>query len=370
MQLILIDFIKKLPENHYLNIIAFDVSYYKLFSKPRISNQINKSKALKFVKDFNASNGTEMLAPIYEAIFEKYPLQNDHQIVLMTDGAIAYEKEAIGLVHEHIGEKRFHTVGIGNSPNSYLVKGLSKSGRGSFIYVDSFTFEEKTNELLFKINHPVIKNLRIFMENDHELLPAKLPDVIADEPISFFIKVKDTTKNEIVYPIKLGGNTSLGDEWSFVINKNDIKNGKNINQLWAREKIDKIMFLNAIGSIDINTYKRRIIDIALKNNLVTKFTSLVAIDDVISRSDNQTINSFQLPHNLPEGWVDPNLLISNQKEDLNMFMNELYEVNLDTMPSLKVHFVQTDTNKNFYLVLALLLLLTVIFLFKLRKQLD
>ena len=200
-----------------------------------------------------------MLAPIYEAIFEKTPLANNHQIILMTDGVIAYETQAIALVNEHIGNKRFHVVGIGNSPNSYLVKGLSKSGRGSFIYVDSFTFEEKTNELLFKINHPVIKNLRVFMENDHELLPVKFPDIIAGDPISFYMKVGNTKKEELIYPIKLAGNTSTGDEWLYEIKKNDINEGSKINKLWAREKIDRIMFLNAIGALDVETYKRRII---------------------------------------------------------------------------------------------------------------
>ena len=66
----------------------------------------------------------------------------------MTDGAISYETQAIALVNEHIGSKRFHVVGIGNAPNSYLVKGLSKSGRGSFIYVDTFTFKEKKKNYL------------------------------------------------------------------------------------------------------------------------------------------------------------------------------------------------------------------------------
>ena len=367
MQSLLIDFINQFPEHHYINIIAFDDKHYKLFSKPKIASEFNKKIALDFVKNFNADNGTEMLPPIYEAIFEKTPLPNNHQIILMTDGAISYETQAIALVNEHIGNKRFHVVGIGNAPNSYLVKGLSKSGRGSFIYVDAFTFEEKTKELLFKINHPVIKNLRVFMENDHELLPVKLPDIIAGDPISFYMKVGNTKKEELIYPIKLAGNTSNGDKWLYEINKGDINEGSKINKLWAREKIDRIMFLNAIGALDVETYKRRIVKLALENNLVTNFTSLVAVDDQISRSSDETLNSFQLPQNLPEGWIDPNVLIPDKYSQKQMHLNDLNEVNLDKIPDLKIHFVQTDTNKKLYFIIAFMLFVSSFFLFHSKR---
>ena len=58
------------------------------------------------------------------------------QVVLMTDGSIGYENEMMAVVHEHIGDKRFHVVGIGSAPNSFLIKGMAKAGRGSYLYVD------------------------------------------------------------------------------------------------------------------------------------------------------------------------------------------------------------------------------------------
>ena len=54
------------------------------------------------------------------------------------------------------------------------------------------------------------------------------------------------------------------------------------------------MFLNAIGALDV-ALKRRIVKLALENNLVTNFTSLVVVDDQISKSSNENLNSFQLP---------------------------------------------------------------------------
>jgi Ca-activated chloride channel family protein len=318
-----------------------------------------------------ANNGTEMLAPVYEALFEKTsPL--DHQIILMTDGAISREKETMALVNQYIGNKRLHVVSIGSAPNSYLIKGLARAGRGSFLYVDTFTFKEKAKELLFKINHPVIKNLELQLSKQHEMLPKKFSDVIANDPISFFLKVPNTKIENLNQPIILTGSQS-SNPWKFEIHQADIQIGKHINQLWAREKIDNMMFENSIGFLDTGTYKKIATNLALRHSLVTEFTSLVAVDDQISRENNQSLISYKIAQNIPDGWIEPQIAKlldlnghSRNKEFQNLIpIDSLEKVDLNTLPtSLKVNFVQTATDKYLYFFLSALLLLLSLTLFK------
>ena len=371
MQSVLIDFINNLPKHHYVNIIAFDNNYYKLFSSPKQVTASIKNKALKFINKLRANNGTEMLAPVYEALFEKTsPL--DHQIILMTDGAISREKETMALVNQYIGNKRLHVVSIGSAPNSYLIKGLARAGRGSFLYVDTFTFKEKAKELLFKINHPVIKNLELQLSKQHEMLPKKFSDVIANDPISFFLKVPNTKIENLNQPIILTGSQS-SNPWKFEIHQADIQIGKHINQLWAREKIDNMMFENSIGFLDTGTYKKIATNLALRHSLVTEFTSLVAVDDQISRENNQSLISYKIAQNIPDGWIEPQIAKlldlnghSRNKEFQNLIpIDSLEKVDLNTLPtSLKVNFVQTATDKYLYFFLSALLLLLSLTLFK------
>ena len=131
MQGALIAFINQLPEQHYINIIAFNDYHIKLFKDPKPATQSIKQQALRFVRALEADHGTNMLPPVYEAILEQSPLPMKQQVVLMTDGAIGYEIEMMGIVHQHIGDKRFHVVGIGSAPNSFLIKGMAKAGQGS-----------------------------------------------------------------------------------------------------------------------------------------------------------------------------------------------------------------------------------------------
>ena len=227
-----------------------------------------------------ADNGTKMLPPIYEAILEKPPMSMKQQIVLMTDGAINYEKEIMALVNEHIGDKRFHVVGIGSAPNSFLVKGIAKAGRGSYLYVGD-NFKEQIKELLFKINRPVLEDLRIDMIKQYQILPKKFPDILADEPITFFMKIPDTRLKDLMNPFIIKGN-KRNKEWKFSIAPDQIQKGKHLNQLWAREKVADLSFQKITEYMDVVDYERQVINLGLRHNLITKFTSLVAVDPIAS----------------------------------------------------------------------------------------
>ena len=151
--------------------------------------------------------------------------------------------------------------------------------------------------------------------------------------------------------------------------------GKNINQLWAREKIDDMMFNNAIGFLDTGTYKKKATDLALQHSLVTEFTSLVAVDDQVSRENNQPLISHKIAQNRPDGWVDPDVAkmtklmgLSNGGIDNLMPIQSLQQVDLNTSPILRANFVQTATNKYFYFILAGILFVFSLTLFRFRRR--
>ena len=372
MQAALVAFIKHLPEHHYINIISFDDYHYKLFSDPQPANISIKQQALQFVRGMEADRGTNMFPPVYEAILEQPLLPMKQQVVLMTDGAVDYETEMMAMVHEHIGDKRFHVVGIGSAPNSFLIKGMAKAGRGSYLYVDG-NIEENITELLFKISRPVLEDLRVVMARQHDMLPKKFPDILADEPITFFLKIPDIKMAELTMPFILRGN-QRSREWQFSIAPGQIQEGKYLDQLWAREKVAEISFQKAIGFIDIMQYERRVRDLGLRHHLVTKFTSLVAVDPIVSRDQSSPLLSHQIAHNIPDGWEDPEIvkqtkIMQQHFKQLNQGPIEaLHKVNLRTAKALKVNFVQTATSRDMFFLLSILLLLSSLCLFKIQRR--
>ena len=129
-----------------------------------------------------------------------------------------------------------------------------------------------------------------------------------------------------------------------------------------------------VGFIDIMQYERRVRDLGLRHHLVTKFTSLVAVDPIVSRDQSSPLLSHQIAHNIPDGWEDPEIvkqtkIMQQHFKQLDQGPIEaLHKVNLRTAKALKVNFVQTATNKDLFFVLSILLLLGSLYLFKIQRR--
>jgi hypothetical protein len=75
--------------------------------------------------------GTEMLKGVQMAIDEPIDKERLRIVVMLTDGYIGNEAEIIEHVGKHCGDQiRFWCVGIGSSPNMFLVDGVAKQGGG------------------------------------------------------------------------------------------------------------------------------------------------------------------------------------------------------------------------------------------------
>jgi len=298
----------------------------------------------------------------------------------------------MALVAEHINNKRFFVIGIGSAPNSFLIKNLAKAGRGSYLYVNNSNLVKKAEDLLYKINRPIIKNLRLALPLSHEILPKRFPDILANDPITFFLKLSNTKKTDLDKPFYLKGN-KLSRSWKFEIQPKDIQEGKNLNQLWAREKIAELMFHNAIGQLDTGTNKKKVIKLALEHSLVTEYTSLVAVENKVSRNTNDPLKTHQIAQNLVEGWeepgsiknlsfledlLDPNSVSSPSIQNLLQMpvkalqlaspAEVLNKIDLNTNHVLQVEFVQTASSKYFYIILAGILFVFSLTLFRFRRR--
>jgi uncharacterized protein YjgD (DUF1641 family) len=126
--------------------------------------------------------------------------------------------------------------------------------------------------------------------------------------------------------------------------------------------------------MDVMQYERRVRDLGLTHHLITEFTSLVAVDPIVSRDQSSPLLSHQIAQNIPDGWEDPEILkqtkmMQQHFKQLNQGpMEALYKVNLHTAKALNVNFVQTATNKNLFLLLAILFFLGSFYLFKIQRR--
>ena len=271
--------INRLKPTDRFNIIDFDTGFNPLFDSAMPAIKINKKHGVRFANNLAASGGTEPLEAIKFA-FDSVDSQSDNylrQIIFLTDGQVGNEDEIFQTVRQKIDENRLFTIGIGSAPNSHLMSTMAQYGKGAFTYIgDINEVEVKMNELFQKLESPAMTNININFPRDIHADQAlgSIADLYKGEVITAVYKM-----NAIPNKLTISGNTANGI-FSKNINITTSNNTTGIDVLWAKRKIEQMMLEYRAQNrrIDRDKVQADITNIALEHHLVSKFTSLVAVD--------------------------------------------------------------------------------------------
>ncbi len=296
--------LERLRDVDRFNVIRFDNTFSQLFPRSVAATRGNRMRAKGFVASLEASGGTEMLAPMAAALrdfgsgVDGGRANELRQVVFLTDGAIGNEKQLLELVGAERGRSRVFMVGIGSAPNSYLMTRASEIGRGSFTHIGSAEqVETRMRDLFAKLESPVITNLSASLgEIEGDMTPDPLPDLYRGEPVVLAAKVA-----RIDGTLKLEG--MIGNQpWTVSLPLSAASAGKGISKVWARRKIRDGEVAMRLGRINREDGDAKILSLALTHSLVSRLTSLVAVESEISRPKDARLTRADLPLNLPAGW--------------------------------------------------------------------
>ena len=281
------------------NIIAFNDSAHPFYPGPVRASARRVDEAREAVSRLQAGGGTEMAGALNLALTGGTGLEYLRQIIFMTDGAVGNEDYLFRMIHERLGDSRLFTVGIGSAPNSYFMREAAAMGKGTFTYIgDLGEVDEKITALFRKIETPVLKDIAIALPGGAEMFPARVPDLYDGEPVVISVRTENKLKGDVIF----SGQIADAD-WRQRVT---VGGGKNagVGALWAREKIRAITN-EAIraGAGYAEETRLAIVDVALRHQLVSKYTSLVAVDEEISRKDAD-LKTGTVPTNLPKD-MDP-----------------------------------------------------------------
>ena len=288
--------LSRLHPEDYFNIVLFNNDYTAMASSPVRATENNISTGHYFVNSHDASGGTEALPALIRAMDMSHHKGKVKMIVFITDGSVANEADITTVVNQHIGNARLFSVGIGSTPNSHLLKKISSQGRGTFSYISSLTQVESTINTLFdKLESPVLTDLALSIPGNAELYPDPLPDLFIKEPLVVFGRMDQKASGQA----RLTGKSPGGIvQLSLPMDGNASRNNPSISMLWAREKVSRLMDDYYLGHKGV---EKDVIEIALEHHLLTKFTSLVAVEHIIANPMRNLMTAV-VPTELPEGW--------------------------------------------------------------------
>lgn len=270
----------RLNPDDTFNIVEFNSDADRLFDIPWKATPEALRVADLFVSRLDANGGTEMMKALRLALGTQ-PGGDDSsgrlsQVVFITDGAVGNEEELFRYINNHLGDRRLFTVGIGSAPNSYFMRKSARFGRGTFTYIgDSGEVAEKMNTLFTKMEQAVLTNLEVRLEGVEgevvQMLPEKMPDLYRGEPVVISMKMGQIPTRAIL------SGTLGGIDWSSEVALAGGAEQSGLGVLFGRGMIESWMDKRVVGADEVDV-RNAIIQLAHRYHLVSKYTSLVAVD--------------------------------------------------------------------------------------------
>src|SRR5210317_1120633 len=250
------------------------------------------------IDNSKGGGGTELLKAMKRAM--KLPKQEgfSRTMVVVTDGYIHAEQEVFELIQQNLDRTNVFAFGIGSSVNRYLIEGVAKSGQGEpFIVTKANEAQAAADRFSQYVSSPVLTDIEVSFDGIevYDVEPPTVPDLFAERPIVVFGK----WRGEPAGLVSVTGNNGAGVYQRKIPVGGAITKGHEgaLNYLWARNRISRIADFNARRG---NTHNRdEIVSLGLKYNLLTPFTSFIAIDEII-RNPNQDSRDVKQPLSLPK----------------------------------------------------------------------
>ncbi len=319
--------IKALNPGTLFNIYRFGSQYEHLFSRSKTYDEKRMKEALQYLLASDANlGGTEMLAPLKEIYSDQMPDNQFRDIVLITDGEVSDEVFVMDLARRHVDRTALHTVGIGNGPNEFLIKGLARvSGGASALIAPNERIEPNVLRLFKRVMDGPIRNIKIAWDGVVDQAPR---DVVAFFGQGTSVFARSAADGKINSMVKISGQTRSGlRTWDVPLEP--VGKDVPIPLLWAREKIRNIEEGSIGGSRQLerrqDKSRQDIIAISKQYSILSSETSYVGIEKR-SAPDQSTAEMVlrKVPAMLTEGWGG--LFDSRAGKGVPMFSRVMYSV--------------------------------------------
>jgi Ca-activated chloride channel family protein len=293
------DLIGSLRPIDKFNVLLFAGGSSLMSEKSLPATPENIQHALNVIDRQKGGGGTELLPALKRALSLSRSEGYSRTVVIATDGYVTVEEEVFDLIRKNLGDANMFTFGIGSSVNRHLLEGMARVGMGEpFVISKPEETREKAEKFRRMIESPVLTKVKVDFGKFgvYDVEPISIPDVFAERPVIVFGKWRGKPMGEIT----LNGMTNNGP----YLNKIDIrkekplKSNSSLQYLWARHRIALLSDYNALRNDPDRITE--VTQLGLDYNLLTAYTSFVAIDTEVRLVDGQAVTVKQ-PLPLPEG---------------------------------------------------------------------
>ena len=299
---LIIKLLKQLNEWEKFNVVFFEAGANVLSLESLEATPDNIDRLTKMLSELDGKGGTDLIGALKRAA--EIPRADGYarSIVTITDGFISVESDVFKIIDAQLEDTNYFSFGIGKSVNRHTIDVIARAGYGDSYVVSNLKEANRfgTN-LINTIRYPLLTEIDISFGDFevYDIEPMYIPALYANKPITITGKWRGTPSGKI----EIKGNNGSG-EWNKIIDVSNATKSESraLEYIWARKEIQQLQDFVYLDDPD-ESLKSKITALGIKHNLLTNYTSFVAVDDIVRTTQSEN-------YSLSNGFAIPTLLVN------------------------------------------------------------
>jgi Ca-activated chloride channel family protein len=179
---------------------------------------------------------------------------------------------------------------------------MTQFGRGTFTHIaDISEIREQMGRLLESLENPLLTDVKLSFEGVEvaDLYPERPPDLFLRQPLLIFGRISQGHKGKLRITAHSGSDPY---ETTIAFDASKASFHPGITTLWARQRVEEFMdHWRRSDEIARAEVRATLVAHAIRYRLVTRFTSLVAVEEIVANPSGQS-STVPVPTQLPAGW--------------------------------------------------------------------
>ena len=254
----------------------------------------NRWDSVQWVSTIDSRGGTELEQAIIQSVSlhkDKGRQDCDPVVVLITDGQVGAEDAVLKAIDATSGTRMptFFCLGIDKAVNHGLLTRIAKRTSGTCETVESENQLDKVMDRFHReIGAPVLTDVQITSSDIQldDLTPLKKINVFPDRPIGIHGIAKNVNRP---FELTITGKLAGGEPWAATVSSTEA-DAETLHALWGRERLRDLE--DEYLSCSSSELQKQIIAVSLRSNVLSRFTSYVAVDR------SRVVNEGEVPHSV------------------------------------------------------------------------
>jgi Ca-activated chloride channel family protein len=258
------------------NLVVIGAETRSLFASPRWATRAARADAITWLLGVDARGSGDLGSALSHALSLQETTPRHKTILLLTDGRNG-ARSALRVASEDRSQARIFTVGFGNAVDRPSLSRLAAIKRGRFTLVDSDeVLDGRVEQLSHQIAAPGLTHLSLEAQGGTlgAVYPQALPDVFPGQEVRVLARVEAAGPVRITLHADAQGAGPVSLTTTLDLRREQRRPW--IGKLWARERVAFLLEEIALAG-ERDSLKKETIELALAYNIVTPYTSFLAI---------------------------------------------------------------------------------------------